>query len=423
MKKIFSRFNSMLNRNTVRFLALLVVFSSVSMFSTQAQAQGLGNAVSNALSGVGNAVSNAASGIGNAVSGIGSAVSNAVSGALSALTSAAAAALSGVLSAVSSMVSTGVQAFFANVNTFITTSISNLFSWLGGALGCGGMVNAGGGTVGDVICNVIIASDNLPGFVSAVAYMMGMIMAVSALIKLKDHVESPTQHPISASLKRFVAGGALFMLPMVTEATETLIAGTGISGGMGTGLNGKASGFGLDAMMVALMVDIFKPVGALLGGFGYLAGMVLTVIGISRLLKTAQDGPSGPTGLGTIMTFVLAGVLFTMDELMTAFTGSLFNMNVIETSAVLSVPIDGGVVDDHVLAVIRSILLFMMLVGWISFIRGFFILRDVAEGKGQASLMAAITHIMGGAIAVNLGPFMNAVQSTLGLTSVGVIFS
>ncbi|MDY0029750.1 MAG: hypothetical protein RBR86_07390 [Pseudobdellovibrionaceae bacterium] len=342
---------------------------------------------------------------------------------VSGLLTSASSVVTGLIGSVVSSVASSISSFFSGVSSFISGAVSGFFSWLSGSLGCGGMVNSGGGTVGDVICNVIDSSDSLGGMVSAVAYMMGMIMAVTALIKLKDHVESPTQHPISASLKRFVAGGALFMLPTVTEAAENMITGGVTFGGMGTGVSGKASGFGLDAMMVALMVDIFNPIGALLGAFGYLAGMVLTVIGISRLLKTAQDGPSGPAGVGTIMTFVLAGVLFTLNDLMGAFTGSLFEMNKMETSAVLMVPIDGGTVDDHVLSVISSILLFMMLVGWISFIRGFFILRDVAEGKGQASLMAAITHIFGGALAVNLGPFMNAVQYTLGLDSYGVLFS
>ncbi|HNQ92702.1 MAG TPA: hypothetical protein PKI93_07215, partial [Alphaproteobacteria bacterium] len=290
--------------------------------------------------------------------------------------------------------------------------------------GCGTVVVTGSGTIGDVVCNVLLGSMNLPGFVSAISYMMGMIMAVTALIKLKDHVESPSQNPISASMKRFVAGGALFMLPTITSALEGVLTGSGGMAGFGTGVNGTAVGtYGLDAMMVALIVDIYGPVSALLGSFSYLAGMVLTVVAISRLLKTAQDGPSGPSGIGTIMTFIVAGVLFTLDDIMGAFSGSLFGMNNITTYATLATPIDGGVIDDHVLAVISSVLLFMMLVGWISFIRGFFLLRDVAEGKGQASLMAAMTHIFGGALAVNLGPLMNAVQSTFGLTGLGVNFS
>ena len=64
----------------------------------------------------------------------------------------------------------------------------------------------------------------------------------------------------------------------------------------------------------------------------------------------------------------------------------------------------------------------MTIIGYISFLRGFFILKEVAEGGGQASLMAAVTHIFGGALAVNLGPLMNAVQSTLGLGTYGVVF-
>ncbi|MCB9985581.1 MAG: hypothetical protein H6864_07865 [Micavibrio sp.] len=342
----------------------------------------------------------------------------------SSLIAAASSAVTSVIGAVVSSVSAAVAALLGTISGFLTTAVSSIISWVSSATGCGSAVSAGTGTVGDVICNVILASNDLPGLISGLAYLMGMVMAVSALVKLKDHVENPNQTPISASLKRFVAGGALFMLPMVTEASETLISGGVTVASADHGVSGSAAAsYGLDAMMVALIVDIYGPVSHLLGGFGYLAGLFLTVVGISRLLKTSQDGPSGPSGVGTIMTFVLAGVLFTLDDLMTAFTGSMFGDNDITTYAILSTPIDGGAIDDHVLAIISSILLFMMLVGWISFIRGFFILRDVAEGKGQASMMAAITHIFGGALAVNLGPLMNAVQTTFGLTSVGVLFT
>jgi len=77
---------------------------------------------------------------------------------------------------------------------------------------------------------------------------------------------------------------------------------------------------------------------------------------------------------------------------------------------------------DHVHAVISAIIAFMAILGWISFIRGWFILRDVAEGNQQASLMSGITHLFGGALAVNLGPLLNHVQATLGLSAYGVNF-
>ena len=37
-------------------------------------------------------------------------------------------------------------------------------------------------------------------------------------------------------------------------------------------------------------------------------------------------------------------------------------------------------------------------------------------------MMSAITHLVGGALAVNLGPLLNAVQTTLGITDYGITF-
>ncbi len=78
---------------------------------------------------------------------------------------------------------------------------------------------------------------------------------------------------------------------------------------------------------------------------------------------------------------------------------------------------------DAAYNVIAAVLKFMIIIGLISFVRGIFIMRDVAEGSQQASVMAGMTHIIGGALAVNLGPLMNAIQSTLGITAFGVTFS
>jgi len=185
--------------------------------------------------------------------------------------------------------------------------------------------------------------------------------------------------------------------------------------------NVAASG-GLDTMMTMFVADIWEPLQILLSSFSYLAGLVLVVVGIGRLIKTAQDGPRGPASVGTIMTFVTAGVLFSLDNIMGAFSTSMFATNDVATYAILSDTTGDMAVDAHIEGVISAVLGFMALVGWISFIRGFFIMRDVAEGNGQASLMAATTHMFGGALAVNLGPLMNAVQSTLGLAPFGVCF-
>lgn len=300
---------------------------------------------------------------------------------------------------------------------------NDLISFLFGSGACGQKI-AGG--VGEVLCNVIISTSTLPALITGIAYGMGLLLSVVAIFKLKEHVINPDRTPLSDSMKRFVAGGALFAIPSVARAAQELITGTSNSvptydqsGGFAGDV--AASG-GLDSMMTMLVADIWLPLQTLLSAFAYLAGLVFLVIGIGRLLKTAQDGPRGPAGVGTIMTFVTAGILFSLDNLMGAFSMSMFGDNDIATYAVLADTTGDTLVDRHITGVISAVLGFMILVGWISFLRGFFILRDVAEGNGQASLMAATTHMFGGALAVNLGPVMNAVQNTLGIGSFGVCF-
>lgn len=284
----------------------------------------------------------------------------------------------------------------------------------------------GGDTIGSVMCNTVESSSELPYLLAGIAYMAGLVLAVMGVLKLKDHVLNPNQTPLSESLKRFIVGGAFFSLPIVTQAAYNTVA-DGIGEHQQTSFHvtaGAGLNQGLDAMLTALMADIWTPVHTLVGGFAYLAGLVLVVIGISRLLKSSQEGPRGPGGVGTIMTFLVGGALLSADAMMGAFSSSMFGTATVATYADLT--FSSGLTGpelDHIHNVISAVLAFLMVIGWVSFIRGWFIVRDVAEGSQQASLMAGMTHIFGGALAVNLGPVLNAVQQTFGITAYGISFA
>lgn len=300
------------------------------------------------------------------------------------------------------------------LNSAINTAFADLF----GTAPC-----SDNGTISDVLCNVMDASNGLPGFVTAMAYTIGLVMTMTALFKLKDHVLNPNQTHLSESVKRFIAGGALFTLPLITEAAQNALTGGNNAMSSVSGYAGSTGGgYGLDTMMVALFLDIYTPLMSVIFAFAYLAGIILTVVGITRIIKTSQDGPRGPASMGTIMTFAVAGVLFSLSTIMGSFSTSMFGASETATFAMLMTSSGDAAVDDHILAIISTVLVFMTIIGYISFLRGFFILKDVAEGSGQASLMAAVTHIFGGALAVNLGPLLNAVQSTLGLQTLGIVF-
>ena len=280
----------------------------------------------------------------------------------------------------------------------------------------------GKGTLGSVICNVSFSSEGIPGLLSGLSYLFGVVLAVMGIWKLRQHVENPSQVPIWDPIKRFLAGAAFFALPMIIEAAVVTVAGA-LEGHSENGFSGKTSGGGLDTMMVRLIASIWQPLMGLLGGFGYLAGVVLIMIGISRLLKTEQEGAKGPLGIGTVMTFLVGGALIALNRMMGSFSTSMFNTAVVTTKPKLmyTAGMENGV--QHVEAVISAVIAFVAIVGWISFLRGFFIIRGVAEGNSQASIMAGMTHLLGGALAVNLGPLLQAVQVTLQITDYGICFS
>lgn len=324
------------------------------------------------------------------------------------------------------------HSFFYNVALFVGAFIGGYFlnvaaAWatagpgpvtLSAASGCGS------GGLGDVLCNTTISVADTPGLLSGLAYLFGVVLGVWGISKLYEHVQNPHQTPIWDALKRFLAGGCFFALPMVMEVVRNTMYNDAASAYDMTGFSGTTTGAGLDAMMAALMNDVWGPfLDGALPAFCYLAGIILVLIGINRLIKSAQEGPRGPGGFGTIMTFLAAGALFSADGMMEAWSVSLFAEPDIKTYASLNYTAGlGSTEQEHVQAVISSILAFMIILGWISFIRGWFIIRDVAEGNQQASLMAGITHLFGGALAVNLGPLLNSVQATLGLTKYGVGF-
>lgn len=72
--------------------------------------------------------------------------------------------------------------------------------------------------------SVITGISSLPGLLTGLAYMMGLLFSVLGVLKIKDHVENPTQTHLKEGAIRLAAGGALFLVPVVTNAMQDLIS-------------------------------------------------------------------------------------------------------------------------------------------------------------------------------------------------------
>lgn len=319
-------------------------------------------------------------------------------------------------------------------------SLGFFYSSYGG--GMDGLCNPVGGFVsnklGATLCGVFTHAGAFPAFLSALSYLFGLVLGLWGILKIRDHVLNPNQTSVWEGVSRLVAGGMFFSLPVMIAIARSMMTST-LSSGLAT--FAATSGYnegdydcdvsnGLDGALYCMMSDLLGPIHVVTNFFTFVAGIIFIMIGISRLTKSAQDGPRGPGGLGTMVTFLAGGALISYNELIRVFTGTLsFGslgglLPITSTYATLTY-VEG--MDEaetlHAHTVISAILKFMIVIGFISFVRGIFIIRGVAEGNNQSSVMAGITHLVGGALAVNLGPLLNAVQATLGIAGYGITFS
>lgn len=299
--------------------------------------------------------------------------------------------------------------------------------------------------LGAVLCRLTAATAAFPAFLSAISYLFGLILGLWGILKIKEHVENPQQVDIFQPVSRLVAGGAFFSLPFVVEVIKNTIAPETVASFIdsitdaidavtnlvnqvfGGGAAGAADSCeGLDRALICFVQDIHGPFGVVATFFGLVAGTILIMIGISRLTKSAQEGARGPGGIGTMMTFLAGGALVSFNPLIGSFAESFFGASGSGYEATGDLMYTDGMNADEIARVelvVSAILQFMMIVGIVSFVRGIFIVREVSEGSSQASMMAGITHLVGGALAANLGTLMNAVQATLRITDYGIAFS
>lgn len=282
--------------------------------------------------------------------------------------------------------------------------------------------------LGVVLGNVGAAIGDIGGTaISAISYGAAAGAGLLGAYRTYKHVESPESVPLWDAVKFLLVSAFLFALPGVVNAiqvTTGLNAGTTAEARFNKGGGGTD---GLDGMMIKFMASIGTYAYRLVQVFAAVVGLAFIAIGISRLTKSMQEGPRGPAGLGTLFTFLTGSALIGFSPMLGNITQTMFGSRQVasyaELGAELSQAIPNGA--GHVEGVIAAVLYFVMLVGWISFARGWILLKKVADADGQDSLMAALTHIFGGVLAVNLGPVLQLMQVSVGIDAgtYGLVFS
>jgi hypothetical protein len=86
---------------------------------------------------------------------------------------------------------------------------------------------AAGNSFTTIAQNITGQIGGLPGFITAISYIMGTLFAVLGILKIKDHVENPSNTPLKEGAIRLAVGGGLFVVPLITEAMQNLVGTTG----------------------------------------------------------------------------------------------------------------------------------------------------------------------------------------------------
>lgn len=71
--------------------------------------------------------------------------------------------------------------------------------------------------------NIISSIEELPGPFTRCSYVVGVHAGRLNILKIKDHVENPTQTPLQHGAIRLTAGGGLFALPIVYESMQDTV--------------------------------------------------------------------------------------------------------------------------------------------------------------------------------------------------------
>ncbi len=144
-------------------------------------------------------------------------------------------------------------------------------------------------------------------------------------------------------------------------------------------------------------------------GIAFVMGLFVTGIGIITLRRYVDE--QGRMSLAKPFAIIFVGAaLVALPGFIDTATNTL-GLGSNTGTQLLSQPNLGSSVPGMDQA-IAGVLLFVKLLGHVAFIRGFFLLKRLGEGDQQASLSRAMTHILGGAMAINI----NATIGMLGAT-------
>jgi hypothetical protein len=278
-------------------------------------------------------------------------------------------------------------------------------------------------TLGDMTNSVYNSIVSLQVFLSVISYVLGVFFSITGLQQLRNYVDDPGRNPAHAALLRLGAAAFFVFSPSAANILVNTLSGqsTGTSGvGFAAAptveervdpFDANNAGDGLDQAFGRFVVDIASPLlDNALPIFSYVVGVIFMLVGLKRLALANGEGPQAPGGLGTMGTFLIGAALMSSGYVMYSLQGSIFGTTIMYSNTHLVTSIDPDMA-ERANQTLWAIFIFLRIVGYVSVLRGLFMLRALAEG-GRESMVGVMTHLIAGALLANGGLLVDSIQCT-----------
>ena len=280
-------------------------------------------------------------------------------------------------------------------------------------------------TLGGAICNAAVNFQSFSLLFQWVAYTAGVACAIQGVYHLRGYTENPQNFPLNRAIMLLVGSACLLALPSAIGAVVTsLYASQEAGGGFGWSCLvdnlGNSSGSGLDVMMSNFINNISGPIVETVSLVAFLCGLYMIIHGLVKASKYGFD-PKTHSPSSIIINILFGALLMTIGDnlnmMMTSVFGtSSFSFNVANaTSTVMGwTAVQNLSGSTQFGTAIGAALTFFQVIGAIAFVRGWLILKKVAEGGGNVTLAQGITHVLGGVLAINIFVFLQIMDTTFG---------
>lgn len=137
-------------------------------------------------------------------------------------------------------------------------------------------------------------------------------------------------------------------------------------------------------------------------------GLFISGLALIRLKEYSEGG--GRTKLSTPILLAVIGATLISFPIATNIATETMALGAATGTELSRVPSGGGA--PGAAAALEGVLLFVKMIGHIAFLRGFLILKGVAEGSQNQTVGKALTHILGGAAAININATVEILANT-----------